>query len=247
MKYYKLIKEYPDSPKLDTILSHEELQYCNWNEYYEPVIEKNYEIISVISTGKCESYDKGRIIIISKSDYSEECWINKGMSIKDGSFNIYSIKRLSDNSIFTIGDKIISDLLIDDKGFIITHFSIVNELFICGNKRSAFLKDSIKFIKQPLFKTEDNVDIFEGDNCWSVDATFTKLEIKIINNNYSKEFLNIDKQFSTKEKAEEYILMNKPCLSLNDVINNISYDKTVSNFIKLNKHQFTELVKSKIK
>ena len=26
-----------------------------------------------------------------------------------------------------------------------------------------------------------------------------------------------EKYFSTKEKAEEYILLNKPCLSLNDI------------------------------
>ena len=30
MKTYRLIKTYPGSPKLGTILTHEELQYCNW-------------------------------------------------------------------------------------------------------------------------------------------------------------------------------------------------------------------------
>ena len=48
MKKYKLIKTYPGSPKLGTILTHEELQYCNWNEYYQEVVEKDYEILSLI-------------------------------------------------------------------------------------------------------------------------------------------------------------------------------------------------------
>ena len=45
---YKLIKEYPGSPKLGTILTHEELQYCNQNEYYQEVVKKDYEILSQI-------------------------------------------------------------------------------------------------------------------------------------------------------------------------------------------------------
>lgn len=44
----------------------------------------------------------------------------------------------------------------------------------------------------------------------------------------------------TKEAAEEYILMNKPCLSLNDVFNTITW---LDNSKKLLK----ELVKQKLK
>jgi hypothetical protein len=48
--------------------------------------------------------------------------------------------------------------------------------------------------------------------------------------------------FSTKEKAEEYIIMNKPCLSINDLRELFDYfEEGSNNFIKL-----TEFVKLKV-
>ena len=47
-----------------------------------------------------------------------------------------------------------------------------------------------------------------------------------------KKYKN-QKQFSTKEKAEEYIIMNKPCLSYNDVLNTVSIkNKNTFNTLK---------------
>lgn len=75
-------------------------------------------------------------------------------------------------------------------------------------------------IKQPLFTTEDGVEIFEGDtkeiffihknNDFSVKSTL-KRECKL------GSFSNNVLYFSTKKSAENYIKMNKPCLSLKDV------------------------------
>ena len=63
-------------------------------------------------------------------------------------------------------------------------------------------------------------------------------------------FFNSDyKHFSTKEKAEEYILYNKPCLSLNDIFKNVEEMrkglKTFENS-ELAK-RFKKLVKQKLK
>lgn len=73
------------------------------------------------------------------------------------------------------------------------------------------LKDAIK--SEVLFRSEDGVDIFEGDKtCWINNWTVTNFADWKRNNN-KKEL-----HFSTKEAAEEYILMNKPQYSLNDII-----------------------------
>ena len=81
MKTYRLIKTYPGSPKLGTILIHEELQYCNWSEYYQEVVKKDYEILEI----------KGKYGAISS--YIEEL----DNDLKDKT--IFKIKRLSDGEI----------------------------------------------------------------------------------------------------------------------------------------------------
>jgi hypothetical protein len=87
-----------------------------------------------------------------------------------------------------------------------------------GDSINSKLNDAIK-LKQPLFTTEDGVDIFEDDIFWNVGTTYNLNDYQITNNKYELVFLKDgSKQFSTKEKAEKYILMNKPCLSLQDLL-----------------------------
>lgn len=71
--------------------------------------------------------------------------------------------------------------------------------------------------KQPLFTTEDGVDIFEGDKIHYCNKDYKLYDSKAgskFHGGKNKHF----KYFSTKEAAEEYILMNKPCLSISDVM-----------------------------
>lgn len=214
MKKYKLIKEYPGSPKLGTILTHEELQYCNWNEYYQEVVEKDYEILSLIEDKfiyLCDKYSK---------DYIHQLFNTIGV-------NIHSIKRLSDGEIFTIGDLVGTPSF----NFPIQEFKIHNDdntilsssyhtKMSSGNYNTR-LRDLQK-VKQKLFTSEDDVDIFEGDKFWNVGTTYNLNEYQVTNNKYNLVFLkNGSKHFSTKEKAEEYILMNKPCLSLNEIFKDV--------------------------
>lgn len=84
--------------------------------------------------------------------------------------------------------------------------------------------------RKPLFRTQDGVDIYdeEGDvfyyvrtknpNRWNPVWT-------VLQNNPNKHNIfiyepKIKTYFSTREKAEEYLLYNKPCLSFQEV-----YDK----------------------
>lgn len=71
-------------------------------------------------------------------------------------------------------------------------------------------------VAMPLFKTEDGVDVYRGDNYVYVN----------IDNNYSihGNQANVHcgkkdehKYFSTRVMAQEWVLNNKPLLSLNDI------------------------------
>jgi len=121
---------------------------------------------------------------------------------------------------------------------------IENKIRIYPKYSFYYLKDIIKVKKQPLFTTEDGVDIFESDEYYQIhypeNWEITKgIAEKIIN------YINLIESkvlYSTKEKAEEYMLLNKPCLSLNDLLNYQSATKQIFVPIKTLK----DLVKSKI-
>ena len=122
--------------------------------------------------------------------------------------------------IFTIGDKTTLG--------IITCFRLLdNEIMVdFDNKNSILLKSKqLQHIKQPLFTTEDGVDIFEGDEYWSVNKQDLFLKDAVAKNSINVcNFTNgLYLLFSTKEKAEEYIIMNKPVLCLQDIINTNVY------------------------
>ena len=94
-------------------------------------------------------------------------------------------------------------------------------------------------IDKPLFTTEDGVDIYEGDRIYCIFSDFS------IGFTGKLNFKPTTLCFSSKERAEEYILMNKPCLSINDVNN--CYDSPHGSPIH-NKlvDKLKQLVKSKL-
>ena len=90
-----------------------------------------------------------------------------------------------------------------------------------------------------MFTTEDGVDIFKGDKIYS-HSQF-KLWEHIVEDNDIAPI----KWFSTKEAAEEYIILNKPCLSVKEIIDSVdtTLDEFISNVTLFN--LLKELVKSK--
>lgn len=239
MSKYKLIKKYPGSPELGTIAEKGMgIKFTHPNgkvtgacysgeynfktliqdnpEFWEEVIEKDYEILS-LRIRRSISHE-----VSIMSSFSDDYII----SILNCEGNhIHSVRRLSDGEIFTVGDKIKS--YPDDKGFVIKYIwidtsgSLLLADYNKGSKsnRSAYLSSSKK-MDPPLFTTVDGVDIYEGDYvCWISN---------IINiDSYINDYRLADKAmfkdgsvlyFSTREKAEEYIIMNKPCLSIQDLL-----------------------------
>ena len=204
---------------------------------WEKVIEKDYEILSFKQNSEiedlwevvdtlCEKFARKSGQMFCTTPYTLEEILNNPL------YSIYSIKRLSDGEIFTVGD-------VDNFGKI-TAFDIQCNTIVSMYYRKGDWQwlSSIKHLKNPLFTTEDGVDIFEGDEYWKV----------LPNSNYGLHHLTcVDSDlqpswtFSTKEAAEEYVLMNKPCLSINDVSDTLNINKYGSWYKNLKK-----LVKSKL-
>lgn len=128
MRKFKLIKKYPGSPKLGTVLTPKvdkgngntnnfywEGSWFNPNEfteYWEEVIEPTFQIMSFTATNVW----KGKTAnLLSNGHYSinpnDNCgWtlremLEVGNCVKNGEVQIHSVKRLSDGEIFTIGDR----------------------------------------------------------------------------------------------------------------------------------------------
>lgn len=252
MKQYKLIKTYPGSPKLGEIWGedtkikglllsdskNEEAEIKSkiesFPEHWEEIIEKEYEILSY----------SDRENNICKLKWDEIDWKQKYVKNNLHIFKIHSIKRLLDGEVFTVGD------LINYKDIFYTNLKIKSIQLFDG--KILIHKDctmntndlsEINHIKKRLFKTEDGVDIFKGDNYVKVNnhsnySLVTGFIAEGAQDNYT------GLKFSTKEKAEEYIIMNKPCLSINQICpiigkcNNTTYidlnelTKQLQNFVK---------------
>ena len=114
MKKYRLIKEYPSSPKLNNIIEFEKKLgdvLINWDtmleicpkihfEFWQEVIEKDYEILSFKDTiGNLITKKEGKFLTsFHDTEYKEEGLIKR--------CKIHSVKRLSDGEVFTVGDNV---------------------------------------------------------------------------------------------------------------------------------------------
>lgn len=231
---YELIQTYPGYETLGTIHCSEnktpEWKGTNFYDahpkYWKKVEEVDYEIMSVI--GKDGA-------IVKKEFYTfPECF--QTLIKASETFKIHSVKRLSDGEVFTIGD-------FTTKG-VIHKFEInPSHLSVSVGDQKTLLRTFDKIKKVPLFTTEDGVDVFAGDAYYVVSEIFEIHFFTAIKGHYTFR----DNVFSTKEKAEEYILLNKTCLSLNDLLSvwgdteNIKHFK-VSPLFK----DFKKLAKSKL-
>lgn len=279
-KKYKLIKEYPGGPKIPiTVFKNGNYYQSNFiidnvqhfhqplsivennSEYWQEITKPEYTILSfyrksdnmVFFMSIGESYGVKYKRKDSAFLYSLEEFTTKSKGNWTEEFEIYQVRRESDDEVFTIGDTYITKvnrkvrtikLIFLNEGSICIHDSPeIFEEFDCE------LHHLIKS-KQPLFTTEDGVDIYDDsltpycvDTFWTIINFFPKRTMKgfTINPNSG------DKYFSSKEKAEEFIMMNKPCLSLKDVA---SIYPGINKIHKSSSHQaekLKELVKQKLK
>ena len=161
---------------------------------------------------------------------------------------ILIIKRLSDNEVFVIGEMV----KFNTKNLQIIGFFINGKSIRVLCKVSPFSNISVDLseiqkAKTKLFTTEDNIDIYEGDTIFEVNtSTFEYIGTRTVSKINTITFLKClcpeVLHFSTKEKAEEYVLWNKPCLSLHEVSKNSNKPGGTTGL----KERLKEIVKQKI-
>jgi hypothetical protein len=135
---------------------------------------------------------------------------------------------------------------------IITEFKIHGDYLrvYIGDGLSHYPLYALQTINKPILTTHDGKDIYVFDKCWYVGKEFEINEWVV----FETEILHLDKlkYFSTKEAAEEYILFNKPMLSVKDVENLFRVQDRKSIVMNcgcdvIKKEDLIELAKSKTK
>lgn len=266
MKKFKLIKEYPGcNCKLGNIVEESndydrDNNHYKYPEFWEEIIEKDYEILSFKNNGiliEVSLHENDKITLKPHKDPDSLKWL------LDNEFKIHSVKRLSDGEVFTVGDEIYSygtvksiikiDIPINNSNDI--GFYTTKPEFNGGSGYQYLFKDKVQKVKKPLFTTEDGVDIYEGDNYYNIwlEDFSEALKSYKINGPHSAFDLGKDgysdrcKYFSNLKTAEEYIIMNKPCLSLNDILNSnsLALQKLKTNVLTMG--ILYDLVKEKLK
>jgi len=194
---------------------------------WEEVVEKEYEILSFVCDLGYIKVDLTR----NKDGFYGIYNVEEKVLINSNLHHIHSVKRLSDGEIFTIGD-------LTTKG-VISKFEFIGDVFSVSVGDQKTLLRTFDKVKQPLFVTEDGVSIFLGDRFQAVQKSTFNLLADCQFDLDNKDWIT----FSTKEKAEEYILKNKPCLSIADVFKVLKTVRVGEDCFKIKLEQFA---KSKI-
>lgn len=240
---FKLIKNYPGSSALNTVFTSTEdgKLYKNWGTYLDPadvednpeffkeIIEKKYEILSFKANKdlRASFVSENAIAEKAKSGYFHYLIQNytEEILLKDSSWSIHSIRRLSDNEVFSIGDKVDSTISDLGRATDITGFKIKNDKLIVGLRHLGYYPLSTIILPKPvLFVTEDGKEIKTGGEYWYVVASDSaaipwrwKALHDVANWTHETEAKKPPLgcyQFFSKAKAQEWIVFNKPCLSL---------------------------------
>lgn len=197
---------------------------------WEEVVEKKYEIIEIHYLNENENtiikYANGKAIYRNDNEKVDSTLTLTQFGETDWKkyITITSIKRLSDGEVFIIKD-IVTMFDWNAKDCFIEKFvehtnGKIGIVIKQQDTTSVYFNglDTLQKVKRkPLFKTEDGVNIYENNIVYSVNKSFD------LNRNVAGiTVFNNCKVFSTKEAAKEYILMNKPCLSINEILDSIT-------------------------
>ena len=209
----------------------------NWNKisdrrFLTPATKKQYdeqyriwEIVSLISSeGRIsDEYSNGKVMW--STDDSPR-YTDIDTLLKEGAHNIYSIRRKSDNLIFSVGDKIVGTHSIDElptyKGYTtIDGFEIIDGDWLKMKISTGFANiDKAKdqflnlkhYVKPFSYTSYDGVEIYINDEVYFVDTSFKTINVITCSfcKNHIKGSLNDHWiVFSSKEKAEDYIIKNR--------------------------------------
>lgn len=199
-------------------------------EFWEKV-EKDYEILSFHKKGHPHLAMKGTK---DRFDIRYEMYRPTEEELIEKGWQIHAVKKLSDGEVFTVGDRIYFDNVSPFKINEIEQHGKRIVFYSNGVPRvpNCYIENAIK-VKQPLFTTEDGVDIFEGDSYCFIEpyAFYPQASIAPDKNDWKHDTV----RFSTREKAQEWVEENKPLYSKNDILNALE-DSAI---LKYSHHELT--------
>lgn len=175
---------------------------------------------------------------------------------------IHSVKRIKDGEVFTVGD------IIYDRNFPMLRYNDEkrNQLCPIDNFRIAeaygnpFISVSVKVnpshfssfslleavrppapLKEsrPLFVSNEGIALYLGDKYYHINEDWEVCEAIVGRSKHINAF-------SKKESCEEYILLNKKILSLNEIIDQFGYRSGDVWFIGGTKDNFIQFAKEKL-
>lgn len=182
-------------------------------------------------------------------DYEIICY---EIDVKTGKEIIKSVVRLSDNEVFTVGDKVMWNLPEQTKTpFTIKSFEINDVLpqkrMFCNrnNIDICYLKKAVERI--PLFYADaGGTPIYDQQQYYWVGYPVNEITHKIAHRGITYNFLEEQRAFSTFEKSKDYVLMNKADKSINDVLNLFDNSRSYVG-MDLLKERLIEFTKEKLK
>lgn len=122
--------------------------------------------------------------------------------------------------IFTVGQLVMTKRWGEQviERFFIENGDMIAEFKTCRSPLSDLSK--LPPTRVALFKDFNGNDVFEGDRVWWV-VIHSRDHWTIYNDRMkSTSSFKHERKFLSEDAAKEYVLMNKPCLSLMDILNN---------------------------
>jgi hypothetical protein len=265
MKKYKIIKTYPGSDKLGTIITLDKNGEC-WStpqlviendckhhpEFFEEIIQKQYEILFY----HCKSLGH----TLKASQFTDTQFGG------NSEWSIYSIRRLNDSEVFSIGDVLVDTFNKSQGSFTLKEIEFESAPCDKGTGKLSFVHthqilgkyiplERLQKAKPVLFVTEDGVSVVENDNVhWVINGKYA-YELRICEAHIKSSLLERDvyKIFSSFEKAQDFILMNKPILSIKDLLDlakecndNLCISSADPQYCQSDFEKLTALVKSRL-
>lgn len=214
--------------------------------------EDAYEILSYYAkniSGKGDDYVDPTYIWTEthkgNGQWSRGGYITKPYSTSEieshNGYGIHSVKRISDGEVFTMGDN-------TEDGKVIEIYLNGTDIFLRFEpspiQHSRILKYCRK-IKPLTITTDDGVEIKEGDYCYLVYLPLNNVVKDPQATKFRKELLPNPSYrliFSEEKVARDYLLFNRPMLSINDLLN---YLKSQDLEVEIIDPKFIKFIKEK--
>lgn len=244
MKYYKLVDEYPFSPNEETIadengfvysydynkyelvkstnpLEEEQVKFIGDLRFWERVRKPEHIITTLIDSIGTKAYlmDNGKYFCKDLlNEYNPNGYFcgDELKSMITDDYSIFEVKRLRDNQVFKKGDLVEHDNnFYEITSIMFSDMSCIYFRLNGGNKmpNTDINIDLVNYVGSDYYITKDGGIKNKKDLVFVVSEDWEIREIYLDGNDIGED----SKIFSGPKSAKEYVRLNEPKYSLNDL------------------------------